>query len=502
MLLRSYFALAVLYDGYAQSRRRPTIYFDWEYNKQDTIANNFGVCEWDGIQKSGGGLNEQIWRDEITDCLKRVKKDLQNKQGKEMQANLNQHQTDIPGDNLQPDKVFLSQIAVEVEKLVINSQNMDTFRQKIKPFVERWEQHNKDTEIAKAKLKEHWQKVKNNPAWQDKKSEPPQKGWEWDRFYLFGLGYLSNSNPMAEMPAKYAPAVITAIEKHIKETEEQKQRYVATSREYQAIDEAITEQRINLADIHSELDMLNAKEKKTAWIKTPPKKIIPNKTYVQFQWWRWINLDDEGVFGCWRPPLKKIRPNPLIMLISERETGFLPKPTDTVQEHERYYVALTSIHDNMLPGVQSISNDVWSKELAEHVWFRFTDAQPYGPDKGFIKAALERIQAVSEQKKNTETDVVEADTKQKYKKEENNYIKKGSTWQICFDGKTVPINGDLKGLPLIAYLLQNPGKSFSAFDLEQGAIIKRPSGKAMGISALDGSFSGQGGKRYSWADYY
>jgi hypothetical protein len=295
---------------------------------------------------------------------------------------------------------FLKKIAQEVDSLVMNPQNMDTFQQKIKPFVERWEQHNKDTEIAKAKREEHWQKVKSNPAWQDKKSEPPQKGWEWDRFYLHGLGYLSNSNPMAEMPAKYAPAVMTAIEKYIEETEKQKQQYVATSREYRELDEAITEQRTNLADIHSELDMLNAKEKKTAWIKTPPKNVIPNKIYVQFLWWKWINLADEVVFGCWRPPLREIRPNPLIMLIPESETGFLPKPIDTVQEYERYYLVLASVHDNMLPETASISRNVWPKELADRIWRFYIGGERYYSDGKFIIAALNRV--VSQEP--TETD--------------------------------------------------------------------------------------------------
>ena len=106
-----------------------------------------------------------------------------------------------------------------------------------------------------------------------------------------------------------------------------------------------------------------------------------------------------------------------------------------------------------------------------------------------LNRALEHIQAgpASEQER-AGTNAVGADTKHKDKNEEpqpRNYIKKGSIWQICFEGQTIPIDGGLRGLPLIAYLLQNPQKPISALDLEQ-AVAKIPPDKVLKMSALAG----------------
>jgi hypothetical protein len=633
MLLRSYFILAVLYDGFAQSRRRPTIYFDWEYNRQDTIASNFGFCEWDNMKKAGGELNEQIWRDEISDCLRRVKRHLQNnrslkttvvkdsptsqdftlldefernvetvadiledgiktigkwfedfkyvkehnlrflpkrttddvitilksfypfgdllpeiqrylthhipnfkdkvegqytdiknkieeiiakcshaplnpparpvayaemselrryiellvgdlrhcvKEAKEdvakgtgqpiksaeTRTNLNQNQANLSGDNLQPDKAFLSRIANSVDGLVIDRAVLKTFQEKIRPFAQRWEQHNSDTENAIKKRNEHWQKVKNNPAWQDKEAGPPQKGWEWDRFYLGDVGF--DVGPTYEMPARYAPAVMAKLEDYIKANKQRLDSYNSTTAEYQRLEKTVVEQEQNLADIRTQFNKLP--DKNEGWISTAVPLDRPVQgTWIQFLWFRYTDLSDEEVFGCWRPRLEQIQPNPVEALITNKETGMLPPPVNPKQEYERYYVVLTSIHDNMLTGVQGVSDGIWPKELAEHVWFRFTDAQPYGPDKGFIQAALERVQADSASKqKNTGTG---AETENK------NYIKKGKVWTFHFAGQDVSIPDTYKGLPLIVYLLQNPNKTFSAFELER-KVTARPVGKS------------------------
>lgn len=104
-----------------------------------------------------------------------------------------------------------------------------------------------------------------------------------------------------------------------------------------------------------------------------------------------MGLTEEAVFGCWRPPLKQIRNNSLQSLIPEEGKQSLPTVESREQEYERYYVVLTSIHDNMLTGVQRISKTIWPAEMADSVWFRFTRGQPYGPGKPFIEAALERV---------------------------------------------------------------------------------------------------------------
>jgi hypothetical protein len=84
--------------------------------------------------------------------------------------------------------------------------------------------------------------------------------------------------------------------------------------------------------------------------------------------------------------------------------------------------------------------------------------------KGIREIELKKVEQRAGKQKNDTGTKAEPDTKTK------NYIKMGSTWQICFEGEIAYLNGDLVGLPLIGYLLQNPGKSFSAFDLERLAI--------------------------------
>jgi len=199
--------------------------------------------------------------------------------------------------------------------------------------------------------------------------------------------------PIYEMPAKHAPAVIAAIEKYIEKNEKEIQRYAPTSAEYGNLQRTITDQKQNILEIQAQFEKLNQEEQDKSWIKVPPAldKRPPNRTYVHLFWWRYLNLNEEAVFGCWRPPLKQIRPDPRCMLIPEEGRLSLRPAENPEQEYERYYVVLTSIHDNMLTGVQSISNSIWPAELADSVWFRFTTGQPYGPDRPFTEAALERV---------------------------------------------------------------------------------------------------------------
>ncbi len=316
-------------------------------------------------------------------------------------TDLNQQQADMSGDNLQPDRVFLSHIAEGIDDLVMKPKNLETFRKKIRPFAQMWEQHNKDTENAEKKLKEHWQKVKNNPAWQSKKAGPPKKGWEWDNHYL--LCPYSDIGPIFEMPARYAPAVMAKLKDCIETNKKKLHTYNSTTVEYQRLEKTIAEQKQNLAYILTKLS-----DKNSGWIST-------KETRVPFLWFRYIRRykgpREEKLFGCWRPRLEQIQPNPVEALITNKETGMLPPPVNPKQEYERYYVALTSIHDNMLTGVQSISDGIWPKKLAEAIWFRFTDGQPCGPDKGFIQIALGRVQADLASTKPAETvEKVEGDT--------------------------------------------------------------------------------------------
>jgi len=146
-------------------------------------------------------------------------------------------------------------------------------------------------------------------------------------------------------------------------------------------------------EIRSQFNKLNPEQRNKSWIKVPPDldRRPPNRVYTHVKWWEYFDLTEEAVFGCWRPQLKQIRPNPLQSLIPEEGKQSLPPVESQEQEYERYYVVLTSIHDNMLTGVHSISKSIWPTELADSVWFRFTRGKPYGPDRPFVEVALERV---------------------------------------------------------------------------------------------------------------
>ncbi len=196
------------------------------------------------------------------------------------------------------------------------------------------------------------------------------------------------------MPAKYAPDLMAELKRYIQQKEREIQQYAPNSPGYQNCQETIKEKERNLANIRGKYEKLSSIEKDKGRVNTALSLDIPvQKPYFQLLWWRHFNLTGEEVFGCWKPPLKQIHPDPRVTLIPEKGKQSLPPVQSQEQEYERYYVVLTSIHDNMLTGVQSISKTIWPAELADSVWFRFTCGRPYGPDKPFIEAALERVKA-------------------------------------------------------------------------------------------------------------
>lgn len=298
---------------------------------------------------------------------------------------------------------FLDDKAKEVDGLVLKySKVMPEFRKQIRPFAERWEEHRSGLAERKRKRLEHWEKVKQNPAWQDMEAGPPKEGWEWDKWYLFKVDI--NTGPPYEMPAKYGSDLIAAIREYLERNYSSIQEmamlgmYTSTFRslEYQHLQGTIAEQEMSVAEIQDQLDELDPKQRDTEWIRTPPLlEKRPPGNYVQVKWWVYFGLAEEAVFGCWHPPVEVITKNPLENLIPKERDGErkLPELKNRAEEDERYYVTLTSIHDNRLSVYKTKIADesIWPQELAEDVWFRFTDARPYGPDKTFIKQALEHV---------------------------------------------------------------------------------------------------------------
>jgi len=291
---------------------------------------------------------------------------------------------------------FLDRIAVGVDELIIDVDNLKVFRDRIRPFAERWKKHVAESMRAAEDRIQYWQKVKANSRLQDKAAGRPKKGWEWD-----GGAYLASlplfMGPEYEMPAKYAPSLISAVEENIRHNERRAQdEHDQHSAQYKMTVEHIDVRKRDLANIKSQHDRLALEEKTsgTVWIQTwlDPTK-APPRPYGPLVWYRWLDVPEEEVFGCWRPPLKEVSESPCERLIPPQGTRKLLPARDRTEEYERYYVSLSSVHDNRQSGSESITKPVWPDELARDVWFRFSRAQPCGPDRAFIEIALNRVKA-------------------------------------------------------------------------------------------------------------
>jgi len=288
----------------------------------------------------------------------------------------------------------LKQIAGEVDSYIVKTDGaLKRFREQIKPLAQRCKTYREAVDKRKKELLDHWERVKKNPKLQDKNMKPSEE-LEWDRFYLGDLRSF-DSNPENEMPAKDAPAVMAKIEKGLERDKKCQQEYPEDSVNYRIHQSEIEKQQQYLEDIHSEFDKLSSVEKKIAWIKTPP-KTAPNKPYYKFKWWRYLDLSDEEVFGCWRPPLIPLPEDPLGILkpvepeCQRNQTRKeLPDARNAQEEYERYYIFLSSVHDNYLEGVEKITEGIWLDNLPVRVLCCLDKG--HGDKIAFLKAALERV---------------------------------------------------------------------------------------------------------------
>jgi len=289
----------------------------------------------------------------------------------------------------------LEQIAGEVDGYIVKTDgSLEYFREQIRPLAQKWKTYHEAVDKRKKELLDHWEKVKKNPTLQDKNIKQSEN-WEWDKFYLHGLGSFG-SNPINEMPAKYALDVMAALEKYLERKEKNERGYPENSSEYKRLQEAIAKQRQDLEDIRSEFDKLSSAKKKSVWIKTPPKTVIPNKAYVKFTWWRYLNLPEEAVFGCWRPPLIPLPEDPFDILKPVESEYYinqtrkeLPDARNPQEEYERYYIFLSSVHDNYLQGVEKITEGIWFNNLQTAVLCCLDKG--HGDKTAFLKAALGRV---------------------------------------------------------------------------------------------------------------
>ena len=74
---------------------------------------------------------------------------------------------------------FLNHIAKEVDSIIIDRANMAVFRERIRPFAERWKSSDAAFKRFEDERVNHWQRVKADPRLQDKAAGPPEEGWNW-----------------------------------------------------------------------------------------------------------------------------------------------------------------------------------------------------------------------------------------------------------------------------------------------------------------------------------
>ena len=282
-------------------------------------------------------------------------------------------------------KKLLDDTAVEVDRLIRT--NLNTFKKKVKPFAKRWKDHYSEIKRYHQERQDHWKKIKGDPQLRYKKKDqkpprsPSYRGWEWDKHYLYDLPM--GIGPTYEIPVEHVNKIIKSIKERIKNNKR--------------IGESIDVLKQDLVDLQFAIKKIDPTKKKNAWIMAPRRwereRGEAHHSYWAFLWWHWLNLSDEEVFGCWRPPQKEIPEHPCARLMPPMGSDRLPAPRDESEEYERYYVVLASIHDSILTETKGATVDVWPKELAEQVWWRVSQGRPYGPGVPFIRIALERVKA-------------------------------------------------------------------------------------------------------------
>ena len=190
------------------------------------------------------------------------------------------------------------------------------------------------------------------------------------------------------MPAKLAPVYLENIKGYVDRNNEKLAKLHTNSAEYNRLKETIAEQKNKCKQVQSKYDGLTEIQRDT------------KRFFVEGMWYRYVyTLEEESekVFGCWRPKLKPLPENPLDRLkptdeeykSKPKELQSLPKPKDKIEEYERFYIFLSSIHDNCLPEFDQISKDIWPDDLKNKVWHFCSDF--FGDKTAFLNSALERV---------------------------------------------------------------------------------------------------------------
>ena len=85
--------------------------------------------------------------------------------------------------------------------------------------------------------------------------------------------------------------------------------------------------------------------------------------------------------------------SPVSILIINPATKNLPEPKNKVEEYRRYYIILSSIHDNKLPEVERIDNGILPEQTTYQIWISLDEFYDNKHRRVFIEQALERVKA-------------------------------------------------------------------------------------------------------------
>ncbi len=284
----------------------------------------------------------------------------------------------------------LEQIAGEVDSYIVKTDgSLEYFREQIRPLTQRWKTYYEAVDKRKKELLDHWEKVKKNPKLQDKNIKPSEE-LEWDSFYLWNLPIGPDDkiqNPKYYMPAKLTSIYLKNLKGFIDRNKEKLKTLLFSSSECKRLQGTIADQEHQYNEIETRYNKLTDEQQEN------------DRFFVEGMWYRCVySLEEESekVFGCWRPPLIPLPEYPLnILKPVESEYHInqtrkeLPDARNAQDEYERYYIFLSSVHDNFLQGVEKITEGIWLYNLSIAVLCCLNKG--HGDKTAFLKAALGRV---------------------------------------------------------------------------------------------------------------
>jgi hypothetical protein len=292
-------------------------------------------------------------------------------------------------NNLEKNNEALTSFAVKIERYVSNDPNvLERFRDGIKPFAQRWADYEKAIQESQAARISHWEIVKKKPELQDKARKPAGKKWEWDPFYLFHLPCGPDEKvqpPLYFMPAKLVPEYLESLKKHINQNKKKLGILDQKTNDYGNLKD-ISEQETEYENVKMKYDGLPEEQRETARIRA-----VGN-------WHRYISSnpdDDEKWYGCWRPPLIQIPESPLTIFATDYTWQ------NEKEEYERYYIALSCVHDKYCPDKKPIARGIWPEQLFYQVQYLLDKSIPK------LEDAFEKVKKAGQIQKSVDNDEIE-----------------------------------------------------------------------------------------------